>query len=184
MRKLVGFAAFLIIVLTTLPVAAQRCAPEDEACRREELRDYIKANYTKYDYMAPMRDGVRLFVSVYAPKDTSKTYPIWMLRTPYSVAPYGADNYPRSLGPSEFFTREGYIFAYSRQARQKPGGRGQRHLRYDRLSVENHSQQQWPSGHLRHVLPRILRHHGDAKSTPGAEGRLAPGSCYRVVHRG
>jgi hypothetical protein len=112
MRKLVGFAAFLIIVLTTLPVAAQRCAPEDEACRREELRDYIKANYTKYDYMAPMRDGVRLFVSVYAPKDTSKTYPIWMLRTPYSVAPYGADNYPRSLGPSEFFAREGYIFAY------------------------------------------------------------------------
>ena len=59
-----------------------------------------------------MRDGVRLFVSVYAPKDTSKTYPIWMQRTPYSVAPYGADNYRGNLGPSEFFAREGYIFAY------------------------------------------------------------------------
>jgi putative CocE/NonD family hydrolase len=28
------------------------------------------------------------------------------------VAPYGADDYPRSLGPSEFFARDGYIFAY------------------------------------------------------------------------
>src|SRR5271157_3354360 len=113
MRKLVGIAAFLIVVSTALPVAAQRCAPGDEACRKaEELRDYIKANYTKYEYMAPMRDGVRLFVSVYAPKDSSKTYPIWMTRTPYSVAPYGVDDYRSSLGPSEFFARDGYIFAY------------------------------------------------------------------------
>jgi len=35
-----------------------------------------------------------------------------MLRTPYTVAPYGVDNYRGSLGPSEFFVREGYIFAY------------------------------------------------------------------------
>jgi len=113
MRKLVAIAAFLIVVLTALPVAAQKCAPRDEECRKaEELRDYIKANYTKYEYLAPMRDGVRLFVSVYAPKDTKKTYPIWMQRTPYSVAPYGADNYRGNLGPSEFFAREGYIFAY------------------------------------------------------------------------
>ena len=40
-----------------------------------------------------MRDGVRLFISVYAPKDASKRYPIWMTRTPYTVAPYGVDNY-------------------------------------------------------------------------------------------
>ncbi|MGA2071986.1 MAG: CocE/NonD family hydrolase [Terriglobia bacterium] len=113
MRKLVRIAGFLIVVLTSLPVAAQRCAPGDEECRKaDELRDYIKANYTKYEYLAPMRDGVRLFVSVYAPKDSSKTYPIWMQRTPYSVAPYGADNYRRSLGPSDFFARDGYIFAY------------------------------------------------------------------------
>ena len=113
MRRLLGITAVLVIILSGFPLAAQRCAPGDEQCRKaEELRDYIKANYTKYEYMAPMRDGVRLFVSVYAPKDTSKTYPIWMLRTPYSVAPYGVDNYRRSLGPSEFFARDGYIFAY------------------------------------------------------------------------
>jgi hypothetical protein len=35
-----------------------------------------------------------------------------MMRTPYTVAPYGVDNYRWSLGPSEFFARDGYIFAY------------------------------------------------------------------------
>jgi hypothetical protein len=112
-RRLLGIAAILIFALSPLPLVAQRCASDDEECRKaEELRDYIRANYTKYEYLAPMRDGVRLFVSAYAPKDTSKTYPIWMQRTPYSVAPYGVDNYRRVLGPSEFFAREGYIFAY------------------------------------------------------------------------
>ena len=113
MRRLLGVATILFITLSAAPLAAQKCQPNDEPCRKaEELRDYIRANYTKSEYMAPMRDGVRLFVSVYAPKDSSKTYPIWMSRTPYSVAPYGVDNYRGSLGPSEFFARDGYIFAY------------------------------------------------------------------------
>jgi len=113
MRKLLGIAALVVITLSGVPLVAQRCAPDDERCRKaEELRDYIRANYTKYEYLAPMRDGVRLFVSVYAPKDASKTYPIWMLRTPYTVGPYGVDNYRASLGPSEFFARDGYIFVY------------------------------------------------------------------------
>ena len=113
MRRLLGVAAIFFISLSAAPLVAQRCQPDDEAClKAEELRAYIKASYTKSEYMAPMRDGVRLFVSIYAPKDTSKTYPIWMMRTPYTVAPYGVDNYRGSLGPSEFFARDGYIFAY------------------------------------------------------------------------
>jgi putative CocE/NonD family hydrolase len=92
--------------------AQERGRANEERNRAEELRTYIRANYTKSEYLAPMRDGVRLFISVYAPKDTSRRYPIWMMRTPYTVAPYGADNYPGNLGPSEFFARDGYIFAY------------------------------------------------------------------------
>ena len=34
-----------------------------------------------------MRDGVRLFTAVYAPKDTSTTYPFLMRRTPYPTFP-------------------------------------------------------------------------------------------------
>jgi putative CocE/NonD family hydrolase len=76
--------------------------------------EFIKANYTKYEYLIPMRDGVHLFTAVYVPKDaaSSNKYPILMDRTPYSVSPYGADNYKTALGPSELFAKEKYIFAY------------------------------------------------------------------------
>ncbi len=35
-----------------------------------------------------------------------------MDRTPYSVAPYGEDQYPAHLGPSDEFEKSGYIFVY------------------------------------------------------------------------
>ena len=72
---------------------------------------YIKDNYTKFEYQIPMRDGKKLFTSVYVPKDKSKEYPIMMDRTPYSVGPYGA-GYKTSLGPSSLFVHDGYIFVY------------------------------------------------------------------------
>jgi putative CocE/NonD family hydrolase len=72
----------------------------------------VKAQYTKYEYRIPMRDGKRLFTAVYAPKDQSHPYPILLTRTPYSVRPYGADQYRDSLGPSPLFAKAGYIFAY------------------------------------------------------------------------
>ncbi|GAB4243701.1 MAG: CocE/NonD family hydrolase [Acidobacteriota bacterium] len=72
----------------------------------------IPAHYDKFEYRIPMRDGVRLFTAVYIPKDRSRTYPILMTRTPYSVAPYGADHFPEKLGPSELFAPEGFIFVY------------------------------------------------------------------------
>ncbi|HEY9404292.1 MAG TPA: CocE/NonD family hydrolase [Pyrinomonadaceae bacterium] len=72
----------------------------------------VKANYQKREYRIPMRDGVKLFTSVYVPKDTSRTYPIMFSRTPYTVSPYGEDKYMENLGPSAHFMREGYIFVY------------------------------------------------------------------------
>lgn len=72
----------------------------------------VRAHYTKYEFRIPMRDGKRLFTSVYVPKDLSQPYPFLMTRTPYSVAPYGADNYRKSLYPGDNFARDGYIFVY------------------------------------------------------------------------
>jgi putative CocE/NonD family hydrolase len=72
----------------------------------------VKANYTKYEYRIPMRDGKKLFTSVYIPKDTSQKYPILLTRTPYSVGPYGIDRYRDHLGPSHLFAQAGYVFAY------------------------------------------------------------------------
>lgn len=77
---------------------------------RAQGLEYIKANYTKHEHQVAMRDGVRLFTAVYAPKDASQRYPILLMRTPYSVAPYGEDKYPNTL-VLEQFVRDGYIFA-------------------------------------------------------------------------
>jgi hypothetical protein len=74
--------------------------------------EYVKAHYTKYEYEISMRDGKKLFTAVFAPKDVSHPYPILLTRTPYSVSPYGEDNYRASLGPGEIFAKDGFIFVY------------------------------------------------------------------------
>jgi putative CocE/NonD family hydrolase len=72
----------------------------------------IEQRYIKKEVMIPMRDGVKLFTSIYIPKDASKPRPILLQRTPYSVGPYGADKFRRGVGPSVLFQDEGYIVAY------------------------------------------------------------------------
>lgn len=79
---------------------------------RAQASGDIKALYTKSEHQITMRDGVKLFTVVYARKDAAQKYPIMLLRTPYSVGPYGPDSYKTSLGPSELFSKEGYIFVY------------------------------------------------------------------------
>ena len=83
----------------------------DSDLARKQL-EYTRSHYTKHDFRIPMRDGVKLFTTVYVPKDTSQPYPILMERTPYSVAPYGIDNYRSVIGPSEAAEKEGFIFVY------------------------------------------------------------------------
>ena len=58
-----------------------------------------------------MRDGVRLFTSIYTPKDQSKKYPIIMRRSPYSCSPYGADTYTTRIQNMDL-ARAGYIFVF------------------------------------------------------------------------
>ncbi len=72
----------------------------------------VKAHYVKSEQMIPMRDGVKLFTSIYIPKDASAKYPIMLSRTPYSVAPYGPTLYKTALGPSPVFQNERFIFVY------------------------------------------------------------------------
>src|SRR5690606_41287859 len=60
--------------------------------------EYIKNNYSKREVYIPMRDGTKLFTAIYEPRDRSKSYPIMMLRTPYSVAPYGEDKMRPKIG--------------------------------------------------------------------------------------
>jgi hypothetical protein len=101
-------------------------AADDAPLIHAELKDdaetaaAIREHYTKYEHKIPMRDGVHLFTSVYLPKDRSRTYPIMLVRTPYSVSPYGADAYPtprsswalHGFAPSRHFVRDGYILVH------------------------------------------------------------------------
>lgn len=73
--------------------------------------DYIRQHYTKIERYIPMRDGVKLFTSIYIPKDDSQPYPFLISRTPYTVAPYGEDKLKTTLGPDSAFAREGYILS-------------------------------------------------------------------------
>jgi uncharacterized protein len=106
----------LCLVITALTTStavempwAQTPAPVQAPLTGVEL---VRSTYTKYEYMIPMRDGARLFTAVYTPKDASQRYPILITRTPYSVSPYGVDQYPAQLGPSDHFQKEGFIFVY------------------------------------------------------------------------
>lgn len=92
------------LLVALMLFAAVGVHPEDQA--------YARANYTKSEFLVSMRDGVKLFTSVYAPKDRSRKYPIMLTRTPYNVAPYGTDAYKTSLGPSDLFMKDGFIFVY------------------------------------------------------------------------
>ena len=98
----------IILVVTAMSLFGQPSAAD----KARQEAEYIRSHYTKFDFRIPMRDGVKLFTSVYMPKDLSQKYPILMQRTPYSVGPYGIDNYPNNLGPSESFAKEGFIFVY------------------------------------------------------------------------
>lgn len=96
-----SLAALLVMAMPVSSVSAQ---PINAA--------WIGENYRKVEARIPMRDGVKLFTSIYVPRDTvGRSFPVLMTRTPYSAQPYG-DGVRSSLGPSSNprFAREGFIF--------------------------------------------------------------------------
>ncbi len=75
-------------------------------------QNYVQQHYTKTETTITMRDGVKLFTVIYAPKNTSKKYPILLQRTPYSCRPYGTTKFRRRIGPNSILMREGNIIVY------------------------------------------------------------------------
>jgi uncharacterized protein len=102
------FRSFLASVALVASAYSISSAQQPDATQE----NYVKAHYTKYEYRIPMRDGKKLFTAVYVPKDASEPHPFLMDRTPYNVGPYGEDQYPARLGPSDEFEKSGYIFVY------------------------------------------------------------------------
>ncbi|MBR5300113.1 MAG: CocE/NonD family hydrolase [Bacteroidales bacterium] len=75
MRTIISFCLTLFLMIS---------------CSNEIVIDqqWLDDNYTKREVMIPMRDGVKLYTSIYTPDDADDR-PILIVRTPYSCAPYG-----------------------------------------------------------------------------------------------
>lgn len=117
----------LVVVLVAV-VFATAAAPVDTTsplmtAAIESDEGFVKAlaeHYTKYEFRVPMRDGVKLYTHVWAPKDTTRKWPVLFNRTPYGVGPYGIENLPpgdngralRRFAPSFNLVRAGYIFVH------------------------------------------------------------------------
>ncbi len=59
-----------------------------------------------------MRDGVRLFTSVYTPKNNQVKHPILLNRTPYNIEPGGPENFNFFMQLYSRYTEEEYIMVF------------------------------------------------------------------------
>lgn len=83
MKNLIGsIASILLPCLAVLHARSQ-----------EKNENWLKENFIKMERYIPMRDGVRLFTSIYLPKDSSEKHPILLTRSPFACDPYGEENY-------------------------------------------------------------------------------------------
>src|SRR5208337_2451388 len=100
---------FRSLVLFLVSAVSVLCAAPGRSQTKPDAFD-VKEHYSKFEYYIPMRDGKKLFTSIHVPKDSSRTYPFLLMRTPYSLAPYGVDRTLPTLGPTEAFDKAGYLF--------------------------------------------------------------------------
>jgi putative CocE/NonD family hydrolase len=82
--------------------------------QHEQDSAWIRDNYTKKEVYIPMRDGVKLFTAMYLPKDATEKHPILFLRSPYSCAPYGENNFNAGFWNRYFryYLRENYVIVF------------------------------------------------------------------------
>jgi len=101
------------LILGLLVVSLFSCNPTIKIEKTKKV-NYTQQHYNKQEVTITMRDGIKLFASIYIPKDASSTkkYPILLQRTPYSCKPYGKDKYRRRIGPNKTMMKEGYIIVY------------------------------------------------------------------------
>ncbi len=95
----------------------------------EERVAELDRRYAKSEHRIEMRDGTRLYLAVWSPRERSADLPILLLRTPYSCRPYGPKAVPGRIGPSRVLEdAEEFIFAC-----QDVRGRYQSEGEYDNM---------------------------------------------------
>lgn len=97
----------LIYLLLVFTLAASGLQAQEAA-----TEDYVRQNYNKREVMITMRDGVKLFTSIYEPRGESRRRPIMLTRTPYSSQPYGKDYRNALWQYLKYYTAENYIIVF------------------------------------------------------------------------
>jgi predicted acyl esterase len=109
MKTLFKFLLLFVFVLTSCNKDNKDAT---EIVKTEVEDTYVKDNYNKQEVTIEMRDGIKLHTTIYSPKDESQTYPILMMRTPYSSQPYGDNEFKTKIGPNVHLMKEGNIVVY------------------------------------------------------------------------
>ncbi|WP_452596492.1 CocE/NonD family hydrolase [Pontimicrobium sp. MEBiC01747] len=109
MKHLFKFSLVLVLLCFACDKKQSETA---EVIEKPEVDTYVQDNYNKQEVAIEMRDGIKLHTTIYSPKDTSKEYPILMMRTPYSSKPYGEGKYKTKIGPNTHLMKEGNIIVY------------------------------------------------------------------------
>jgi hypothetical protein len=74
-----------------------------------QVRNDLVGKYRPYEYMIPMRDGVKLYTIVWVPKGVPGKKPILMQRTPYGA---GSPSAGAPRASNRVLVNAGFIFAY------------------------------------------------------------------------
>jgi uncharacterized protein len=72
----------------------------------------IKQKYEKQEVYITMRDGVKLFTSIYTPKKKSGLHPILLNRTPYNIEPGGPSGFNFFVQLYSRYTDDNYIMVF------------------------------------------------------------------------
>jgi putative CocE/NonD family hydrolase len=107
------FGLLLASLFHAVTVSAQTVTPKD-------LEEQAK-QFTRTAEMIPMRDGVKLYTTIYVPKEHKDPLPFVMMRTPYGIesrGPKALKEYLKDLAD------EGYVFVFQDvRGRHKSEGR-------------------------------------------------------------
>ena len=96
--RMKGWVSIVVCLLISLSLNAQ-----------DITKEWVENHYTKREVMIPMRDGVKLFTSIYEPIGAVNPTPIIMQRTPYQASPYG-EGYSYNLwNKLRNYVREQYV---------------------------------------------------------------------------
>lgn len=72
----------------------------------------LKQKYDKQEVYITMRDSVKLFTSIYTPKNNSVTHPILLNRTPYDIEPGGKESFNFFMQLYSRYADDDYILVY------------------------------------------------------------------------